>query len=137
MGGRIVCWMFLASTTLYIGCYSTGSVTKEEFRAMTEKPDIAVYTKDLSQYIFAGEKYRIHGDTLTGTGVRRRNTVEDSVRAGSIPFADIGLVQTREFSIGKTLLLGGGAVLAAVILIEILLPRTSQGVSVGPSFGSP
>lgn len=137
MSGKIICWVILSSSSLYIGCYSTGSVTKEEFRTKAEQTDITVFTKDLSQYRFAREEYRIHGDTLSGAGFRVLNTTEEKVLDASIPFADIGLIQTRQFSLGKTILLCSGAGLGAVVLIEILLPRTSPGVFVGPSYGSP
>jgi hypothetical protein len=136
MNRKIVSCVLLASLSLYIGCYASGTVTKEELKAKTDRIDMTVYTKDLSRYKFSKEDYRIHGDTLSGSGIRMWNTIDDTVRNASISFADIGLIESNELSVWKTVLLCGGLGLGAVVIIELLAPRSGHEIQVSPSFGS-
>jgi hypothetical protein len=102
---RFISCVLLASFSLLNGCYSTGTITKEELKARVEQVDITIYTKDSLEYHFSEGNYRIQDDTLSGVGVEvSTDTSEnDSVRA-SIPFSDITSVDVEDFDLTGTMI---------------------------------
>jgi hypothetical protein len=108
---KVVSCVLVASLSFSIGCYGTGTVTKDELKAKDEQVDITVFTKDSLEYRFSKENYHIHGDTLTGIGVQLIGDGRTEGRFdGSISFADIASIEMSELSIGKTILLSVGII---------------------------
>jgi len=94
---KIVSCVLVGAFVFYAGCYSADTVTKEELPAQVGQADITVYTKDW-KYEFSKENYHIQGDTLSGVGVRMfKNTVAEQRFDGSLAFADITLIETRDW----------------------------------------
>ena len=109
----------LVSSLLFsIGCYSLREVTKEELKAKAEQVDVTVFTKDSIEYKFLKDNYGIRGDTLSGFGVRRRNTSTDIVLDVSLSFADVTSIHSEKFDLMKSLLLFGRGGFVAVIFLE-------------------
>jgi hypothetical protein len=119
MNKNTVSGVLVVSFLSFVGCYSTSTVTKEDLKGKVGQLDITVITKDLSQYNFSKEDYRIHGDTLSGAGVRRRIMEDEVALSASIAFTDIGLIETREYSPVKTTLAWGGIVLGVGVFISL------------------
>lgn len=121
MKRQIVSCVFVTSVLFSIGCYSPGMVTKEEVKAKAGQIDITLFMKDHIAYEFLKENYRIHGDTLTGFGVRRSNVSSDIVLDASLSFANIDSIGTRVFDPTKTALLCCGVGLGAALTLYIVL----------------
>jgi hypothetical protein len=119
---KIVSCVIVASLSFYLGCYSTEMVSKDEIKARIDHVDITICTKDSLAYKFSKENYRIEGDTLSGYGIRTSNRSSDIVLDASLSFADITSIETREFSLIRTILLCAGVGLGTVLIIEIVSP---------------
>lgn len=132
-----------ASIALYcsllfsIGCYSTVVVTKEEFILKGERADVTLISKDSIEYKFLEGNYRLQGDTLKGFGVRRRQMFSDIVLDASLPLADISSIEAEEFNSTKTLLLGGGVGIGALIITKILFFNNTSDSTVGSTSAGP
>ena len=120
MKRQIISCVLVASILFSIGCYSTGMVTKDEFKAKAEKDDITVLTKESLEYKFSKGNYRVQGDTLSGSGVRvsANRSARDSV-VTSIAFADITLLKTEEFDLTNTILFCVGVGMGGVCLFYL------------------
>ncbi|HMK39650.1 MAG TPA: hypothetical protein VK569_09935 [Bacteroidota bacterium] len=117
--GLVVCVVVAASLGV-VGCYSKGPVTKEELNEKGGEFDIVVITKDLTRYDFAKGDYHIHGDTLSGAGTRTIIRGDATAIDASISSADIGLIESSQFSPVKTILAVGGIGVGFVILMSFL-----------------
>ena len=122
MTRKIVSCVLVASLSFSIGCYSTEMVSKDEIKTRIDPVDITIYTKDSLEYKFSKECYRIQGDTLSGYGIRTSNRSSSIVLDASLSFADITSIETRQFSLIRTILLCAGVGLGTVLIIEILSP---------------
>ncbi|HTP12270.1 MAG TPA: hypothetical protein VMM37_01530 [Bacteroidota bacterium] len=120
MKRKCVSCVLVASLLLSVGCYSTGTVTREELKEMTEtdQADITVHMKDSREYKFSRMNYRIQGDTLFGLGILSPGgdpaTASDSV-AASIPFADMSSIETERLNVVVTIIVIAAPVAAVVI----------------------
>jgi len=123
---RIVPCVLVASLLFSIGCYNTEMVTKEGLKARAEQVDITVFTSDSLEYKFLKTDYSIQGDTVSGFGIRRRNTVATVVLDASLPLASITSIETRELDPTKTILLCGGVVVGVALIILILSSDNQQ-----------
>ena len=119
MRRKCVARVLVASLVLSIGCYSTNMVTKEDLKGKVGEADIIVFTKDLSQYTFSKEDYRVHGDTLSGAAVRKRIMGDEVALKASIALSDIGLIEAREVSPVKTILACGGFGLVVAVVTSL------------------
>lgn len=133
MKRKVVAYVLVASLLFSIGCYSTGMVTKDEFKAKVEKDDITVFTKGYLEYKFLKENYRIRGDTLTGFGIRKWNMSSDIVLDASLSFADIDSIGTKEFDATKTTLLCGGVGVGVAVIVYLLFHSNETDQAVQPS----
>ena len=100
---KIISCLLVASLSLYIGCYTTDPVTKEELKAKVDQAYITVYTKDSLEYKFLKENYSIQGDTMRGFGTQTIGG-DDRPFHGSISFADITLMETEKFNLAETII---------------------------------
>ena len=133
MKRRIVSCVLVASLFFSIGCYSNGTVSKDEFKTKADKDDITLFTNDSSEYKFLKGNYRVQGDTLTGFGVRKSKMSSDIVLDASLSFADIDSIETREYDGTKTILLCGGVGLGAALIMYTLLHSNEPDQAVQPS----
>jgi len=120
MKRNLVACVLVSALFCLIGCHSTDTLTTEELKRNAGLLDIVVITKDLSQYNFSKENYRIHNDTLSGAGTRKRIQDDETAIDASIAFADIALIESREVSSVKTILAVGGIGLGFVIVVSYL-----------------
>lgn len=111
MTTHFVSCMFLASLSLYTGCYNNETITrggltppkKAALIAEGEHLDIKVFTGDDREYKFLKGNYRIQEDTLKGFGVVTVNGEEKPFQ-GFIPFGNVTQLETEEFSVTKTVI---------------------------------
>jgi hypothetical protein len=133
MKSEIISCVLVASLSFSTGCYSTGMVGRDEFKAKAEQVDITVFTHDSSEYKFLKENYHIQGDTLTGFGVRKWNMSSEIVLGASLSFADIDSIESKEFDATKTILVCGGVGLGTGLIIYLLFFSHETEQSVQPS----
>jgi len=126
MRRRCAARVLVGSLLLSFGCYSTNTVTKEDLKGKVGQVDIIVFTKDLYQYNFSKEDYRVRGDTLSGTGIRKRIMEDEVALKASIAFTDIGLIETREFCPVKTILVCGRIGLGAAVSIALFFSHSQN-----------
>jgi hypothetical protein len=132
MSTKIVSCVLLASLCFSLGCYNAEAISKAELKAQTEQADMTVFMKDSVEYKFIKDNYQVHGDTLSGFGVRTSGASTELVRNARLPLADIGSIESRGFNLKNTLLLCGGIGLVGGLIIVMLLPKAPQEVQVGP-----
>ena len=125
---KIVSCVLVASLSLYIGCYSTEMVSKDELKAKTEQVDITVVTKDFLEYKFSQKNYRIQGDTLSGYGIRKGNMSAGIALDARLSFADMTSIESTEFSLVRTILLCSAVGLG--VLYWIARPNSTGGTGV-------
>jgi hypothetical protein len=109
-----------------IGCYSTGPIAKDQLVAQAPETEITLFAKDSVRYTFAGENYRIHGDTLSGYGIKTKNLSANAVFDVSVPYAEIDSIEARTFKETRTYALFGG--IGLVILLFFTPLFTSHRV---------
>jgi hypothetical protein len=120
MKKRIVACMLMISLLFYLGCYNTTRLTKEELAVKDRLPDISVVTNDGKKYEFEERKYHIFNDSLTGFGVQKlRPPLSDIRFRGSIPLDSICVIEMKELSPAKSVLLAGGVGLAVAGIIAL------------------
>lgn len=133
MSKKIVSCVLIASMLSTIGCHNIETITrdqldvatKEKLNAEAERFDITVTTKDFKEYNFLKDSYRINGDTLTGFGIQTSNENEERFH-GSIPIADIASLETKEFSLWKTILTIGLPVASVTVFLVLLAHGMSK-----------
>jgi hypothetical protein len=111
MKKKIISCVLVSFLLFSVGCYSTQTITREQFQATTkeelnakcEQLDVAVFTKDSLEYKFSKGNYRIQRDTLTGFGVQTIGGTDKRFQ-GSISLADITSLKTEGFSLSKTII---------------------------------
>ena len=123
MKRRVISCLIVASLSVYKGCYSTETFTKEELQAKVEQVDITVYTKGSLRFEFPKGFYRIQGDTLLAFGVQlRRDTVPYDSLVTAISFSDITSIETETFSLWTFLWIGlgvGGLIVIGITFHDI------------------
>ena len=117
MKKKIVSCVLIASFLSYIGCHTTETLTGEKIGAMDGQADITVVMKNRNQFVFEAGKYNLSADSLSGIGFRKTVQFPEIPFQGSLPRADIALIEAKEFSTGKTILFAGafGLAIAGVI----------------------
>ena len=127
MKKKVSSYIAVLSLSFSIGCYSNQTITrdqldtmsKETLKAKFEQLYITVLTNDSLEYKFLKDNYRIQSDTLVGIGVQT-SLDNDERFHGSIPFANIASLRTREFDAAATMVAIGIPVgLAAGLLISV------------------
>jgi hypothetical protein len=96
------------------GCSSLRELARSDYLDKPERRDVRVLTRDGLEYEF--DYARVQGDSLVG--YRSRN-VEGSVEDFAvlpIAFEDIGHLSVRSLDWGRTLLVGGGVVVAGALI---------------------
>ncbi|HMK39652.1 MAG TPA: hypothetical protein VK569_09945 [Bacteroidota bacterium] len=127
MNGIYVSGTMAAFLSLFVGCYSTGTVTREELieKTQTDQADITVHMKDAREYKFSRMNYRIEGDTLFGLGrLSSVPPVPDSV-VTSISFADMSSIETERFDLAVTFIV----IAVPVAAVAILVAAWAEGMS--------
>ncbi len=117
MKNKIVSCLLVVSLSFYIGCYSTEMVSKEELKAKRHQVDVTILTRDSLEYRFSKENYSIQGDTLAGYGSRRWNMSTEIVLDARLSFTDMTSIETKEFSLVRTILLCSAVGLFAELII--------------------
>lgn len=120
MKEKIVSCVVVASFLLYAGCYDSVELTKQQLLQSNGQSNISVVTKLCRKYEFKKGRYCIQGDSLYGVGVQKFTPpFNDQTFRDPIALSDILLIETSEFSAGKTILLAGGIALAVAGVIAL------------------
>lgn len=132
MKRKILSCVLAVSSLIYTGCYNSVELTKQELTLSPHQYDIMVITRLRQKYSFEQGHYRILPDSLVGDGVQKFfPPVADRPFQGAIAFSDMVLIETKEFSPTKTILLAGGA--ALVVAGVIALSNTGRKSTPPPS----
>lgn len=134
MTNKIVSCVLVGSLCFSIGCYNAETVSKDELKAQTEQADITVFTKDSLEYKFIKNNYQLHGDTLSGFGVRKSTVSTEIVRDARLALEDVASIETRGFNLRSTILLCGAIGLGAVLTIAMFSRsgnRDTQVIAIG------
>ena len=136
---KTVSCLLVGSLSFSVGCYTGVTVKKEELPKSVGESDIIVHTRDSLEYRFSGENYRVHGDTLSGYGIRRGRVLVEEALVASLPFAAVDSLEVQKFDAGRTILLCGGIGIGAALIAIMAFGRHSdfQGVSIAPAHVTP
>lgn len=126
---KIISAFLIASLLFSIGCYSRWAITKEELDAAARERlgagasecNVRVFMNNSVEYRFDKGNYHVHGDSLTGFGVRKADG-EETRFDGSIALSEVTSLKTSEFMLVPTIIaialppmLLGGFLLALAI----------------------
>ncbi len=117
MKKKIVSCVLIISLLLYVGCYNSETLTKQELTAMDREAAITVFTKEQRRIVFEAGKYSLIGDTLWGMGAENVALSINKPFRGPIPLSHIVVIEVKEFSAVKTMVFVGGVGLAVAGLI--------------------
>ncbi len=122
---KIIRCALIVSCLYTAGCYNTVSLSREEATGFSAKNDIVLFMGDGKMYEFKAGEYEIYGDSLRGTGfgVRKPASGASDERfkfKGSIPFANIVSIRTKELNAAKTILAVGGVVTFGLVMLMVL-----------------
>jgi hypothetical protein len=120
MPRRTITWLLTAALTVYqMGCISTDVVHRSQISPETVKGTAIVITNDSRVYTFEPGKFKIHADTLFGTG-RVSDGNLDTAFSGAIPLKSIDLVEVKHIDAAGTILGTIGVIAAGVATIFLV-----------------
>jgi hypothetical protein len=130
---KIISCALCALLALYTGCYSTVTVTPDEFRENADTSDVTVTMKDASTYTFLEGNYQIDGDSLKGFGLRGSGSYSTIVLDASLSSKDFESMEVDQFSTVKTAVLGGSIAIVTLIFLKMILDNQNLETAVSPS----
>lgn len=110
---RIICFILISVLLIHVyGCYSNFPINKENLNHYVNNK-INIVTSDRKEYNSESNFWNTKNDTLF-------ITVNDSTKNETtqrIPYSSIKLIYANQFDLAKTILLGIGISIVAVIII--------------------
>ncbi len=117
---RKVLFILVVSLISLSGCHDSVQLTRDRFIAQKPHGSVVILTNDMKYYQFQENAYWFTNDSLKGTGTLTQNG-HISTFAGSIPLADIEMIETEELNTTKTVLCVLGVTAAVVVTAAMVI----------------